>query len=102
MNGIPSIRPPAIASFDHRRRQRRAVATADARTPQQPQIGDEEFHRTCILLEGHRHRGTERGCVADLSIYWITILRILSRYSGYSQGIATNNNKQQQILSFQN
>jgi hypothetical protein len=44
-------------SFDHRRRQRRAVATADARTPQEPQIRDEEIHRTCILLEGHQHRG---------------------------------------------
>jgi hypothetical protein len=30
----------------------RVAATADARTPQQPQIGDEEIHRTCILLEG--------------------------------------------------
>jgi hypothetical protein len=44
-------------SFDHRTRQRRAVATAGARTAQQPQIGDEEIHRTCIVLEDHHTGG---------------------------------------------
>jgi hypothetical protein len=61
------------------------------------EIGDEEIHRTCIMLEGHQHRGTERGCVADLSIYWITILRILSTlftiFTGHRDQQQQNNSR---------
>jgi hypothetical protein len=41
-------------------RQRMDNAFADARKPQQPQIGNEEIHRAPALSEGHQRSGEPR------------------------------------------
>jgi hypothetical protein len=80
----------------------RAAATADARTPQQPQIGDEEIHRTCILLEGHQHRGTERGvCGRPTYLLDNNITNTIHVIHDIHRASRPTTTKQQQILSFQ-
>jgi hypothetical protein len=60
MNGHSVDQAAHHRGFDHRLRQRLRDAFTDARTPQQPQIGDEEIHRARILSKGHQRSGGSR------------------------------------------
>jgi hypothetical protein len=100
MNGNSVDQTARHRSFDHRRRQRRAVATADARTPQQPQIGDEEIHRTCILLEGAQGDGA-RMCGRPKYLLDNNITNTIHVIHNIHRASQTTTTKQQQILSFQ-